>query len=74
MKYDDVLVLWLIVVCEWLGGDVSAMGCCAVCVSCCYDLYGCVYGASPVRFVLLLFYLCAIQMNPVCVVCMVPSD
>ena len=27
-----------------------------------------------VRFVLSLFYLCAIQMNPVCVVCMVLSD
>ena len=25
-------------------------------------------------FVLSLFYLCAIQMNPVCVVCVVPSD
>ena len=30
--------------------------------------------ASPVRFVLSLFSLCAIQMNPVCVVCMVTSD
>ena len=33
------------------------------------DLCGCVYGASPVRFVLSLLYLFAIQMNPVCVVC-----
>ena len=68
LKYDDVFDLWLIVVCEWLGGDLSAMGCCVVCaVLCCYDFCGCVYGASPVRFVLSLFYLCAIQMNPVCV-------
>ena len=28
----------------------------------------CVGGASPVRFVLSLFYLCAFQMNTVCVV------
>ena len=31
-------------------------------------------GASPVRFVLSLFYMCGIQMNPVCVVCMVTSS
>ena len=38
------------------------MGCCIVCVwCCCYDLCGCVYGVSLVRFVLSLFYLCAIQ-------------
>ena len=65
MKYDNVFVLWLIVVSEWLGGDLSAMGCCVVCAWCYNDLCGCVYGASPVRFVLSLFYLCAIQMNPV---------
>ena len=41
---------------------------CAWC--CCYVLCGCVNGASPVRFVLSLFYLCAFQMNPVCVVCL----
>ena len=29
----------------------------------------CMNGASPVSFVLSLFYLCAIQMNPMCVVC-----
>ena len=34
----------------------------------------CVNDASPVRFVLSLFYLCTIQMNPVCVVCVVTSD
>ena len=68
LKYDDVFVLWLIVVCAWLGGDLSVM-CCVFCAWCCfYDLCGCVYGVSPVRFVLSLFYLCAIQMNPVCVV------
>ena len=37
-------------------------------------LCGCVNGASPVRFVLSLFYMCAFQMNPVCVVCVVTSD
>ena len=33
----------------------------------------CVNGASPVMFVLSLFYLCAFQMNPVYVVCGVTS-
>ena len=26
LNYDDVFVLWLIVVSEWLWGDLSAMG------------------------------------------------
>ena len=68
--YDDFVsdsVLWLIVVWEWVGDDLFVMGCCVVCAwCCCYDLCGCVNGASPVRFV--LFYLCAFQMNPVYVV------
>ena len=34
----------------------------------------CAYGASPVRFVLSLFYLCAFQMNLVCGVCVVTYD
>ena len=54
-----------------MGGSLFVMGC-AWC--CCYVLCGCVNGASPVRFVLSLFYLCALQMNPVCVVCVVTSD
>ena len=59
-----------IVVCEWVGGDLLVMGCCVVCGwRCFYELCGCVNGASPVRFVLSLFYL-----NPVCVVCVVTSD
>ena len=29
----------------------------------------CVNGASPVRLVMSLFYLCTFQMNPMCVVC-----
>ena len=70
MKYDDVFVLWLIVVCEWMGGSLFVMGC----AWCCYVLCGCVNGASPVRFVSSLFNLCAFQMNPVCVVCVVTSD
>ena len=45
------------------------MGSCVVCAwCCCYVLCGCMNGASPVRFVLSLFYMCAFQMNPVCVV------
>ena len=44
---------------------------CAWC--CCFILCGRVNGASPVRFVLSLFYLCAYQMNPVCVVRVVTS-
>ena len=52
LKYDNVFVLWLIVVCAWC---------------CCYVLCGCMNGASPVRFVLSLLYMCAFQINPVCV-------
>ena len=49
-------------------GSFFVMGCCVVCAwCCCYLLCWCVNGASPVRFVL-LFHLCAFQMNPVCVV------
>ena len=48
-----------------MGGDLFMM----VCAWCCCDvLCVCVDGASPVRFVLSLFYLCAFQMNQVCVV------
>ena len=73
LKYDDVFVLWLIAVCEWVGGDLLVMGYCVVCAwCCCYLLSGCVDGASPVRFVLSLFYMCAFQMNPVCVFQMNP--
>ena len=37
-------------------------------------LCGCMNGAPPFRFVLSLLYMCAFQMNPVCVVCVVTSD
>ena len=58
-----------------MGGSLLAMGSCAVRVwYCCHVLCGCVNGASPVRFVLSLFYLCEVQMNLVCVVCVVTSD
>ena len=40
----------------------------------CDVLCGCMNGASPVRFVLSLLYMCAYQMNPVCVVYVVTSD
>ena len=51
----------------WLGGVLLVTGCCVGCAwCCCYEVCGCVNGASPVGFVL-LFYLCAFQMNPVCV-------
>ena len=32
LKYDDVFVLWLIVVCEWLGGDLSVSGWVVICL------------------------------------------
>ena len=67
--YNDVFVLWLIVVCEWVDGGLFVMGSCVVCAwCCCYVLCGCMNSASPVRFVLSLLYMCAFQMNPVCVV------
>ena len=31
LKYDNVFVVWLIVVCEWLGDDFFSMGCCVDC-------------------------------------------
>ena len=69
LMYDNVFVLWLIVVCEWVGGSLFVMGCCVVCAwCCCYELCVWMNGASPVRSVLSLFYLCAFQMKPVCVV------
>ena len=65
LKYDDVFVLWLIVVCVWVGGVLLVMSCCVGCAwRCCYELCGCVNGSSPVGFALSLFYLCAFQMNP----------
>ena len=58
-----------------MGGGLFVMGSCVVCAwCCCYVLCGCMNRASSVRFVLLLFYMCAIQMNPVCVVWVVTSD
>ena len=38
------------------------------------EVMSCVNSASPVVFVLSLFYLCAFQMNPVCVLCLITSD
>ena len=73
LKYDDVFIRWLIFL--WLGVGLFVMGSCVVCAwCCCYVLCGCMNGASPVGFVLSLFYLCVFQMNPVCVECMVTSD
>ena len=63
LKCDDVLNF----VCERVDGGLLMMGCCVGCAwRCCYELCGCVNGASPVEFVLSSFYLCAFQMNPVC--------
>ena len=51
------------------------MGSRIVCARCsCHVVCGCVNGASPVRFVLSLFQLCAFQRNTVCVECVVISD
>ena len=66
--YDDVFVHWLIVVCEWVGGNLFVMGCCVVCAWCCYVLCGCVNGASPVRFVAVLS-VCISDEPSVCCVC-----
>ena len=80
MKYDNVFVLWLIVVCKWVGDVLFVivlfeMGCCVGRVwRCCRKLCGCVKGTSPVGCVLSLFYLCAFQMKPECVMCVVTSD
>ena len=44
------------------------MGSCVVCSwCCCYVLCGCKNGASPVRFVLSLFYVCISDEPNVCV-------
>ena len=40
LKYDDSFVLWLIIVCEWVGGVLLVMGCCVGCVWLCCT--GCV--------------------------------
>ena len=65
-------VVWLIVVCEWVGGGLFVLGSCVVWAWCsCYGLSWSMNGASPLRFALSLYYMCAIQMNPVCVVCVV---
>ena len=54
-----------------MGCIFLVMGCCVGGAwRCCYELYGRVNGAFPVGFVLSLFYLCAFQISPVCVVCM----
>ena len=50
------------------------MGSCVVCAGLLLRLRGCMNGTSPVRFLLSLLYMCAFQMNPVCVVCVVTSD
>ena len=58
-----IFVRWFVVVCEFVGDELL---CCL-----CLMLLRFVWvldGASPGSFVLSLFYLCAFQMNPVCVV------
>ena len=43
-----------------MSGGLFVMGSCVVSDwCCCYVLYGCMNGASPVRFVLSLLYMCA---------------
>ena len=73
LQYDDVFPLFDC--CLRVGGSLFVMSCCVVCARrCCYVLCVSVNGASPVRFVLSLFYLCAFHINPVCAVCVVTSD
>ena len=58
-----------------MGGGLFVMGGCVVCAwCCCYVLCGCMNGASRVMFVLSLLHMCAFQMKPLCVVCVVTSD
>ena len=57
-----------------MRGSLYVMGSCVVCPWSCYVLCVCMNGASPVMFVLSLLYMCAFQMNPVCVVWVVTSD
>ena len=61
-------------VCEYQSVDCAFTSPVMVCAWCSYFSCVCVNGASPVRFVLSLFYMCAFQINPVCVVCVVTSD
>ena len=73
MKYDDVFDLWLTVVREWMVDVLWVMDCSVEFSSrCCCNLCGFVNGASPVRFVLSLLYMCVFQINQVC--CVVTSD
>ena len=70
MKYDDVFVLWLIVVCEWVGGGLFVMGSCVVCVwCCCYVLCGCINGASSQVCIVAVLYVCNTDEPSVCCVC-----
>ena len=70
LKYDDDLVLCLIVVCEWLGGDLSPMGRCVVCAwCCCYDLCGCVWCISSQVCIVAVLSVCNSDEPNVCCVC-----
>ena len=53
--------------CEWVGGVLLMM--CWMCLALLLRVVCVCEWLSPVRFVLSLLYLCAFQMNPVCVVC-----
>ena len=54
-----------------MGGWCCVVCACVAVTSC---MCVCVNGASPVGSVLLLFYMCALYMNPVRVVCVGTSD
>ena len=71
LKNDDVYVLWLIVVCERVGGVLLVMGCCVGCAwHCCYELCGCVNGTSPVWVCIVVVLSVCISDEPsVCCVC-----
>ena len=65
LKYDHGLSFDLLLFVSGLvGGVFLVMGFCVGCDwRCCYELCECLNGASPIGFVLSLFYMCAFQMN-----------
>ena len=65
LKYDDVFVLWLIVVCD---GELCCL-CLVLLLRFVWVHEWCI--SSQVCIVAVVMYMCAFKMNPVCVVCVV---
>ena len=63
-------VLWLIVVCEWLGVDLSAMGCCCLClVLLLRFVWMCVWCISSQVCIVAVLSVCNSDEPSVCCVC-----